>query len=647
MRKRIHSDYLGHVFPMANVELKFGIERKRFPLEIGESSPGKIFYRNEWIEVVGEKKSIDQGVIYSLSLTNISSKHIRVTRLRLPATDGIASFLENASLRKISFLRNGYQSWSTARTYRISEKPLRPRFKLMSLATSNMANLPSNVPGMLSSDMYTVISDLEGGSTFLVGQLPPFDQFFYIILNVNSRKRKSYFEMIYDFGRQMLDPGQEIKLDGIIIIWGSRSWAEQTYFHYIREKMSILPPEKNFRGWCSWYQYYNRITPELLYRNLKAIKDRGMDFDFFQIDDGYQRAVGDWLDQSSPFDGRMKELADAVKTAGMKPGIWIAPFSAAANSELFRYHPEYILKNESGQKLKASYNPFWKSFYYGVDVTHPRYAEYLKEFIDTIANQWGFEYLKCDFLFTAALRGAVHHDLSLSRASVLKKGMEIIRSTAGPDTKIIGCGMPLSAGIGLVDAMRVGPDTGDFWVHYAAKLVRTGSMFGVRNSMKNFMVRSPMHKRLWLNDPDCIMIRDKGTGLKPGERQSQIDAIALSGGILIYSDDFSTLSEKALADMALIDGVSEDCFAGQAIAIDVMEKELPEIYYNTSGYVGLFNFSSAMKRRSFDLSSLALYMEGPLELVDVRTGEVLPVTEKTMVTGLPRRSSRLFRVRSR
>ncbi|MBB6479365.1 alpha-galactosidase [Spirochaeta isovalerica] len=646
MKKLIRADHLSRFFPMANVELKFGINRKKYALNIVESSPKRIFYRNEWIEVTCEKKSIDQGVIYTMSLTNISSKHIRITRLRLPATDGIASFLEKVSPRKISFLRNGYQSWSTARTYRISEKPLRPRFKLMSLATSNMANLPSNVPGMLSSDMYSLITDLEDGRTFLAGQLPPFNQFFYIILNANSRKDRSFFEMIYDFGRQMLEPGKKVKLDGIMIIQGTRAMVEQKYFHYIREKLEIQPPEKNFRGWCSWYQYYNKITPELLYRNLRAIQNRGMNFDFFQIDDGYQKAVGDWLDQSAPFDGRMKELADAVRTAGMKPGIWIAPFSAAANSELFRYHPEYILKNEMGKMLKASYNPFWKCFYYGVDVTHPRYAEYLREFIDVIVHQWGFEYLKCDFLFTASLRGAVHHDLSLSRASVVKKGMEIIRNAARPETKIIGCGMPLSAGIGSVDAMRVGPDTGDFWIHHTAKLVRTGSMFGVRNSMKNFMVRSPMHKRLWLNDPDCIMIRDKGTGLKPGERQSQIDAIALSGGILIYSDDFETLSEKAIADMALIDEVSENCFAGQAIALDVMEQEMPEIYYNTSGYLGLFNFSTTLRRRTYDLSMLFDYEREPAVLVDVRNGEKIPASSKTHVGDLLPRGSRLFRIES-
>jgi alpha-galactosidase len=646
MRQIKPSDHLGRFFPMANVELKFGTRRKRFSLKAYERTQKKTDYSNEWIEVHCEKKSIDRGVVYTLSLKNISSKHIRITRLRLPANDGIDAFLKKVNLRKISFLRNGYQSWSTARSYRMSEKPLRPRFKFMSMITSNMANLPSNIPGMLSSDMYSLISDLEDGRTLLAGQLPPFNQFFYIILNAVGRNNESFFEMIYDFGRQMLEPGKTIKLDGIMIIQGSRAEVEQSYFHYIRESMKIKIPEENFRGWCSWYQYYNKITPELLYRNLKALKEKGMHFDFFQIDDGYQSAVGDWLEQSPAFKGRMKELARAIKESGMKPGLWLAPFSAAANSELFRYHPEYILKNELGKRLKATYNPFWKSYYYGVDVTHPRYAEYLNEVINTIVHEWGFEYLKCDFLFTAALRGAVHHNLSLSRASVVKRGMEIIRKAAGPETKIIGCGMPLSSGIGMVDAMRVGPDTGDFWIHHTAKLVRTGSMFGVRNSLKNFMVRSPMHKRLWLNDPDCIMIRDKGTGLKPGERQSQIDAIALSGGILIYSDDFETLSTEAMEDMARIDEISRNCFAGHAIPIDLMEREMPEIYYNTAGYVGLFNFSGKAGRRFYNLSGLSEYEKRPFVLVDVRTGEIIKATERTEAGSMLRRGSRLFRIES-
>jgi alpha-galactosidase len=306
-------------------------------------------------------------------------------------------------------------------------------------------------------------------------------------------------------------------------------------------------------------------------------------------------------------------------------------------------HPEYILKDEGGRKLRAGYNPIWKGFYYGLDATHPRYAEYLRQVIETMVHDWGFEYLKCDFLFSACLRGAVHHELALSRAQVLKEGMGLIRKAAGPGTVIIGCGMPLSAGIGGVDAMRVGPDTGDFWIQPSARLLRTGSMVGARNSMRNFMVRSPMHKRLWLNDPDCVMIRDKDTRLKPGEREAQMDAIALSGGLLMYSDDFSALSPQAYADLATIDRVSADCFKGRSIAIDLMEQEIPEIYYNTSGYVGFFNFQGRLRPRVYDLTILRRYETKMKYLVDCRTGERLEVGEKLELS-LRRHGSRLFAI---
>ena len=154
-----------------------------------------------------------------------------------------------------------------------------------------------------------------------------------------------------------------------------------------------------------------------------------------------------------------------------------------------------------------------------------------------------------------------------------------------------------------------------------------------------------MHRRLWLNDPDCIMIRDRDTRLSAAERQAQMDAIALSGGILMYSDDFSALGQKAYEDLALIEGISDDCFDGRAIAVDLMEKEMPEIYYNTAGYLGLFNFQGRKARRRFDLSRLLPYEPGLASLVDVRDGQVFLLgSDAELELELDRHGSRLFRL---
>jgi alpha-galactosidase len=634
---------LSRMFPKASVELKFGIERHNFPLESNGDGKDEIHYSNAWIEVRGRHEALIDGSRYDLRLRNVSSKSIRITRLKFPAEEGLGRFLTGFTPSHVAFLRNGYQSWSTTRSYRISEKPLRPFLKLVSLATSNMANLPSNTPGNLSSEMYSVITDLIDGRSILVGQEPPFDQFFYIRLNV-KRRGVSFFELIYDFGRQMLEPGESLALDGIVFLSGLRPEVEQSYFQGIRERTGYEPPSRNHRGWASWYQYHDNITPDILYRNIEAIRSHNLGFDFFLVDDGWQAAMGDWLDQSPAFKGKMREIADTVRAAGMRPGLWLAPFSVAGNSELFRLHPEYVLKNEYGKPLKAGYNPTWQCFYYGLDVTHPRFAEYLREVIRVAVNEWGFEYLKCDFLFSACLHGAAHHELRLSRSMVLKSGMRLIREESGENAVILGCGMPLSAGIGLVDTMRVGPDTGDFWIKLSGRLLRTGAMIGARNSLRNFMVRSPMHKRLWLNDPDCVMVRDVNTRLKPAERTAQMDAIAVSGGLLTYSDDFSALSQRAFQDIALIDSVSKECFHGRAIAIDAMNGEMPEIFFNTAGYVVFFNFHAGAQR-CFDISTLRRYCKGLKILKDVRSGERLSPWGNDLDLGrMPRNGSRLFRI---
>lgn len=632
------------MFPRASVELKAGIERCIFPLRAKDGGEDEIHYCNDIVEIKGRREAFDNGSRYTIKLRNLSTKSIRITRLKFPAEGGLGRFLDGFTPSRIAFLRNGYQSWSTTRSYRISEKPLRPRLGLVSLVTSNMANLPSNTPGDLSSEMYSVITDLTDGRSMLVGQEPPFDQFFYIRLNVARRGGGSVFEIVYDFGRQMVIPGEELALDGIVFLSGSRPEVEQSYFHGIMERTGYKPPPRNLRGWCSWYQYHNKIVPDVLYKNIDAIRSRRLGFDFFLVDDGWQAAVGDWLKPGGAFKGRMREIADAVRAAGMRPGLWFAPFTVARKSELFRLHPEYLLKDERGKLLTAGYNPIWKCYYYGLDITHPLFAEYLREVVHTIVKEWGFEYLKCDFLFSACLRGASHRELGLSRAMALKSGMRLIREEAGVNAVIMGCGMPLSAGIGLVDTMRVGPDTGNFWIKLSAKLLRTGAMVGVRNSLRNLMVRSPMHQRLWLNDPDCVMVRDTDTRLTPAERTSQMDAIAVSGGLLTCSDDFTSLTERAFRDLAILDSVSKECFKGQAIAVDAMDREMPEVYYNTAGYVAFFNFRVGPRRR-FDLSALRRYVHGPKVLVDVRSGERISLSNDELDLGrMPRHGSRLFRI---
>lgn len=636
------------IFP--SIQLKFGIKRKILPLTRQYTKKrGTIYYINNFVELSGKWENIiDFGSLLSLKLKNISDSSIKLTRLVFPAENGLENFLKDFKPQNISFFRNGYQSWSTSRSYKLKDKPLRPWLQLVSLTSSNLANLPSNTPGNLSSEMYSIVTDLESGKSFLVGQSMPFNDFFYIRLHIQSiTKKTNHFELVYDFGRKMINPGETIQLDGIIMALGTSDSLQMNYFSYIKKEMGHKNFSKNIKGWSSWYCYYNKITPELIYKNIKILKERNINSDYIQVDDGYQKCVGDWLELSPNFNGRMKEISDTINEAGFKPGIWIAPFIADKKSELANIHPDYILRDDYGKPLTCGYNPQWRGkFYYGLDVTNPRVEEYIRKIIRTIIHQWGFKYLKLDFLFGACLRGANHHELKYSRAEMLKYGIRFIREEAGRDVVLLGCGMPMSAGIGLVNAMRVGPDTSPYWNKLSGIFLQTGAMTGMKNSIRNFMARSLMNKFLWLNDPDCLMLRKKKIKLTMEQRQSQINAIIISGAMLFFSDDLSDLSPEIFEEIHKINELSDFCFKGNAIPLDLMERGIPELYYNTNGFIGIFNFKDSSTDKRVDFRNYTIFDKKILKLQDVWTNEEINLSTEQAVFLKNMRpcSSRLFRI---
>jgi alpha-galactosidase len=50
-----------------------------------------------------------------------------------------------------------------------------------------------------------------------------------------------------------------------------------------------------------------------------------------------------------------------------------------------------------------------------------------------------------------------------------------------------------------------------------------------------------MHRRLWSNDPDCIMLRDRETRLSRESAAHWAETVGASGGLVLVSDDLSLI----------------------------------------------------------------------------------------------------------
>jgi len=188
---------------------------------------------------------------------------------------------------------------------------------------------------------------------------------------------------------------------------------------------------------------------------------------------------------------------------------------------------------EEGAEPPADENPKR----YGLDITHPDAAKWLYDLIDRIANDWGYEMIKIDFMAWSILAAERYYDPTLSSAQVYRKGLEIIRRAAGDKCHILDCG-PGSTTIGLIDSMRIEAD-----VNYGFSKAAWDTYFlHPASSASAAAKRYYFHKRTWINDADHICM----DLLNNQQSEAAAALIAMSGGNMISGDRLTQLSEYKL-----------------------------------------------------------------------------------------------------
>jgi alpha-galactosidase len=288
-----------------------------------------------------------------------------------------------------------------------------------------------------------------------------------------------------------------------------------------RSRMRAIPS-----GWCSWSCYFQHVTEVAALENLEAAERFALPVEIVQIDDGYESGIGDWLDEKPHF-GSLRRVAASIRTAGKIPGIWTAPFLVGQRSRLAARHPEWLVG-----KADAGWN--WNQHLLVLDVSHPAAAAHLQGVYETLAT-WGFGYYKLDFLYAGALDGRRHTGCTPLEA--YREGLRLVRAAVGAEAILLGCGAPLLPSIGLVDAMRIGPDvlpepTGDPSIAAGPDLAEV---------MQRTRARSWTHGRLWVADPDCLVVR---AGIP--DREAWASHVERLGGLAFSSDRLTTLDELGL-----------------------------------------------------------------------------------------------------
>ncbi len=422
---------------------------------------------------------------------------------------------------------------------------------------------------------------------------------------------------------------------------GLREWAA------VVADTSILPPRNHsmqITGWCSWYNLYSYISEELILEYLehtKTVSDReSLPLRVFQVDEGFTPEMGDWLEVKPKFPRGMKPILDDIREAGFIPGLWIGPFMVGNRSRLYRDHPDWVVQDRKTGRPLVQWRwvgeERWHKLseeYYILDTTHPDAFEYLRQVFHTWRHEWGCEYFKTDFMHFGSDHGpdrAIWHTPGLTRIEIWRKVAEMIRTEIGDTTTWVGCGCPLWASVGLVDAIRIGNDVGVDW----------RGRLSAQSLLNDLAARNFANHILWQADPDCILLRNKHHNLTDQEVRSLAIYAGMSGGVILTSDNLEELSSDRLRLWKFIlEMDSNDCtfpfLASSGVVYDRIQPNYPSNSISHEArlldpvlvqvrskinaksdvnVVFIFNTGEYPVQRSFALDSLGL--EGPLWVFD-------------------------------
>lgn len=423
---------------------------------------------------------------------------------------------------------NGYESWTDSREF-FKNESIRGISKLVpkSIIEKNALDIYGDYTfkeymrknGNIHGFTYSYIRNNE--DYYLIGSLT--ERNGYTIINHDTNKNIITIEK----DCEGISLNNTYNIFDMVFLNGKEDDVFDEYF----ENMNIQKVRVDkMNGYTSWYNHYQNISEDIILDNLNSIYNSDMKLDIFQIDDGFQTAVGDWLSiDKNKFPNGMKKTCDEIRSKGMIPGLWLAPFACEFKSDIAKNHPEWLLKKKDGSFYSGGCN--WGGFYI-LDVCNKEVRDYIKNVFDVVINEWGFELLKLDFLYATAI---IPRD-NKSRGQIMCEAMDFLRECAG-DKLILGCGVPLGPAFGKVDFCRIGCDIGlDYDDKWYMRLLHRERV-STKNALINTIGRRHLNGRAFLNDPDVFLLRDNNIQLNDNQKKCLAYVNHIFGSLLFTSDN--------------------------------------------------------------------------------------------------------------
>lgn len=212
-------------------------------------------------------------------------------------------------------------------------------------------------------------------------------------IGASSKHTKVVVELgISDYGLDVeLQPGETIEMPEILCYevrdkLDCDCWKLHNYMHNRapRKQMPML--------YNTWLCRFDNLDYDVLMRQAELAAELGLEY--YLIDAGWfgkgaawSLSVGDWEEnQTGALYGKMNEVADKVRSLGMKFGLWLEPERAVPTADNVKNYPQYYMKGGTEEEP-----------YYFLDFGNDEARQWMLDIVFSLIDRYGIEYIKDDY----------------------------------------------------------------------------------------------------------------------------------------------------------------------------------------------------------------------------------------------------------
>ena len=279
------------------------------------------------------------------------------------------------------------------------------------------------------------------------------------------------------------------------------------------------------------------ISEDVIYKKIGDMKRFPVKANFFLVDERYCMG-GDWLKYDTrKFPIGFKGVVNEMHDSGLIAGITMSPFTVDEKSKIAEAHSDWILRSEDGRYVKIKKN------LYVLDMLNPEVREYVRECLHTILFMWGFDLVKLNNLYAAAMiprKGK-------NRGQLMYDAISFLRECCGGKL-IFADNVPLMSAFGKVDYCSVTCDTvtDNLPVYIRSKRFRESP--SVNNATSDLVFRRQLSRRAFLNAtcPFSLMEKEKfrDGNLNSAEQNLFCSVAGLFSSVLYTTDDVTVYDQK-------------------------------------------------------------------------------------------------------